>query len=672
MRILLVLMGLVLAIGIEAEGRPLDYDQVRSDNAFRDGVLAFQTGQYNKAVLGFEQALRFKPAAREPRKWLGEALWASGLNQQALNEWHHVLESGVPDDVLAARVEVLEARLSLLPDLRPVDRYLPLYDLEGASKDKEGHKLFQRPTSVRPLPDGGYFLTAFGSESVLQVNAAGRVTRRLIGAVGGLRGPFDLLPWKGHYYVSEFTTNQIAIVDTNGLVTKSFGSSGSGDGQFLGPQFLATDGSALYVTDWGNARISKFDQNGVFLLSFGTKTDSFEGLKSATGIAANASTVYVCDKEAGQIDAFDTSGNWLAAYGAGRLAAPEWLRLLKDGRLLVSDGTRVYFLDTSTDTVVPFDPEWNQGVRVTSADLDANHNLVLADFDDSSIRVLAEGNTIYSGLAAHITRVNTQAYPKIVVTFVVQDRWGRPVTGLELSNFRVTESKVTIVSPTLAFQGFRSQDSRIAVVVDQDPSMAQFGQEVGDTVGYLTKAWADRGGITLVGASMTPLILNQPLSSVSDNQALATSTASLTKYGKFDLAVRQAAASMIPGVDRRTVVYLTSGSVPQGAFSHNGLAETMAYLKNNGIVFSVISTNGAPVAPELTYLAEQTGGKIWSARDDLSGFLERIQNRVVGTYALSWKSPTPGEAGTRLIPVSVEIQKFKQSGRAELSFFAPQ
>lgn len=666
-----LLLFTILTVGVGAQDRPLDYDQVRSDDALRDGVLAFHSGLYNKAVLSFEQSLRYKPAALKPRSWLGEALWASGLEEQALNEWKHVLQAGLKDDVLAARVEVLQVRRSLDAELRLPDRYLPLYELAGKAKDNQGRNLFLRPSSVRPLPDGGFLLTAFGSEEVVQVDATGNVARRFIGTVGGLRAPFDLLPWGGRYYVSEFTTDQVVVLDANGLRTKVFGKRGRGDGEFLGPQFLATDGEALFVSDWGNARVSKFDREGNFLLSFGPPVVGFEGLKNPTGIAAKPGTVYVADKALRSVSAFDPSGNWLASYGQGRFTGPEGITLLDDGRLLVSDGSRVFFLDPSTDSVVPFDPEWNQGLKVTSAVLDANHNLVLADFDDNKVRVLAEGHTIYSGLSARVVRVNTRNYPDVTVSFTVEDRWGRPVTGLGTANFILSESATKIVAPTLSFQGFKSGDADVALVIDRNSAMARFEAEIKEAVGFFTQAWADRGGVGLFPATSNPVPQNARLSGISENQALAVNPATLTDQGKLDLAIRQAAGSMIPGLTRRTVVYITGGSVPVKAFSRNNLTETASYLKNNGIVFSVVSVNGAPLAQELTFLMKETGGRAWSVKDDLKPFLEEIPERISGLYALTYKAITPAEAGVREVPVTIEVQKFKQSGRTQSSYFVP-
>ncbi|MEI8094857.1 MAG: hypothetical protein WCG80_11645 [Spirochaetales bacterium] len=665
-------LALLLASPLGSQTKALDYDQVRSDEAVHEGVVAFHNGQYSRAVLAFEKALVSKPEAATARSWLGEALYASGLVEQALNEWKHVLQTGVKNELLTAWVDVLDARRSLDRETQGPDRYLPLYELSGKAKDVQGKTLFLRPSALRTLPDGGYLIAGFGTEEVIQIDAGGNLVKRLVAGVGGLQAPFDVLVLDDKYYVSEFLTDQISILDSTGLKTKSFGGKGRAEGKFLGPQFLASDGSALYVSDWGNSRVQKFDREGNFLLSFGAPAVGFAGLKNPTGLAATESTVYVADKSLKSVLAFDPNGNWLATYAAGRLEAPESLQLLTDGRLLVSDETRVQFLDPASDTLVPFDPDWNQGLKVTSSAIDANHNLVLADFDDNKIRVLTEGQTIYSGLVVRIVRLNTKAYPEISVDFTVEDRWGRPVTGLKVGNFVLSESGKRLVTPTLAFQGYRSNESETALVIDRDPAMAREEAGIREATGFFTQTFADRGGVWLYAAGNNPLPQNQRLSGVSENQNAAVNPATLTTTGQFDLAVLQAASSMIPSLKRRTVVYVTGGTVAAKGFARFNLTETAAFLRNNGIVFDVASVNDAPLAAELSYLMEATGGRAWSVKKDLRPFEASVNERVSGLYSLKYTAITPPEAGTRSIPVTVEVQNFKQSGRAQLTYFGPQ
>ena len=75
-------------------------------------------------------------------------------------------------------------------------------------------------------------------------------------------------------YVSDYVADRIQKFDNKNYVTEnisSWGSAGTGDGQFLGPRNLAIDSSNnVYVSDSVNSRIQKFDSNGTFLTKWGS------------------------------------------------------------------------------------------------------------------------------------------------------------------------------------------------------------------------------------------------------------------------------------------------------------------------------------------------------------------------------------------------------------------
>ena len=63
--------------------------------------------------------------------------------------------------------------------------------------------------------------------------------------------------------VSDFgENNRIQKFDSNGNFLSKWGTTGSGDGQFIRPANLALDASGnIFVVDEGNNRIQKFDNN---------------------------------------------------------------------------------------------------------------------------------------------------------------------------------------------------------------------------------------------------------------------------------------------------------------------------------------------------------------------------------------------------------------------------
>src|SRR4051812_26314861 len=75
----------------------------------------------------------------------------------------------------------------------------------------------------------------------------------------------------GNVYVADTDNNRIVKLDSHGTPIKAWGSEGSGDGQFEGPDGVAIDADGnVYVTDAGNNRIQKFDADGTFIRQWGS------------------------------------------------------------------------------------------------------------------------------------------------------------------------------------------------------------------------------------------------------------------------------------------------------------------------------------------------------------------------------------------------------------------
>jgi NHL repeat-containing protein len=85
-----------------------------------------------------------------------------------------------------------------------------------------------------------------------------------------------------------------ALAATNHVLTDSFGSPGSGNGQLKDPEGIALDESTgdVYVADTGNRRVSKFDADGDFLLSWGidvVKSGPDNGVNEHQSVTAEGS-----------------------------------------------------------------------------------------------------------------------------------------------------------------------------------------------------------------------------------------------------------------------------------------------------------------------------------------------------------------------------------------------
>jgi sugar lactone lactonase YvrE len=127
--------------------------------------------------------------------------------------------------------------------------------------------------------------------------------------------------------------------------SSSFGSSGSGAGQFAHPADAAIDVSGnIWIADRGNHRIQKFSPSGEFLSQFGTWGAANGQLKSPSSLAIDADGhIWVADKDNNRVQEFSPGGEYLSKFGVsgsadGQLNSPEGIAIAPNGDVWVSCG----------------------------------------------------------------------------------------------------------------------------------------------------------------------------------------------------------------------------------------------------------------------------------------------------------------------------------------------
>jgi hypothetical protein len=123
------------------------------------------------------------------------------------------------------------------------------------------------------------------------------------GSVGTGDGQFNLprgiaVDVSGNVYVADRFNRRIQKFDGTGTFLTKWGSLGSGDGQFNNAYGVAVDGSGnVYVVDTGNHRIQKFDGTGTFLTKWGSLGSGDGQFNNPFGAAVDGSgNVYVADQ----------------------------------------------------------------------------------------------------------------------------------------------------------------------------------------------------------------------------------------------------------------------------------------------------------------------------------------------------------------------------------------
>ena len=650
-----------------------DMNAMRAAEEFRIGIQAFNRFAFNEAILAFERALSFRPGEAIIMDWLGRAYYRSGFENIALHQWRAAAEAyGRTSEmgmILASRIETVSNRRIFLPVADDNVRYVQ----SGRYPGRVGEQvLYRQPTSVLPMPDGSAWVVAFGSNEIVRIGVNGTVMDRRRGPLQGFDRPYDLVVGlDGRMYVSEYRGGRVSILSPQGNWLGHIGSRGRGAGQFIGPKNMAIDEAGyLYVVDFGNRRVSKFDPDGLFILSFGSRGIDFHGFRSPTGIAAVDGRVFVADSVSRRIYTFDGNGNHLGVLTEG-LRSPESLRVISDGRILVADANRVLLVDPNTAIVRELGLAGNAATRIISADMDANGNLLAVNFDGGEVAVLTRFDDLASGLFVQIERVYAERFPMVTVEVRVEDRLRRPIVGLEGLNFVLSEGGRLVQGQQFHTPAYRINRSDVSVLMERSPETLALRDNLSVALRDINEALGANGNIvSVVSAGEQP---HRERHQNALDSAARGSPAAFSNRWRFDLGLRLAATDLLSGSQRRSVVYVGSGSLGALAFEQYSLSEMAAYMANNAIIFNAIIVGNNPPSQELLYLADRTGGEaLFLFRPEgIRDMIEGIARVPSGLYTISFRSELPSNFGRAWLPLEAEVYLMERSGRDAGGYFPP-
>ena len=143
---------------------------------------------------------------------------------------------------------------------------------------------------------------------------------------GQLKHPIsDAVDSAGDVWTVSNESDLVEKFSPEGILLETYGSEGTGAGQYIGPWGIAIDprNGNVYVSDQGNNRVEEFSSGGTFIKAFGwgvnkTGKDEFEICTSEckAGLAGTGNGQF--STIAGV--AVDSSGNvWVADFGNNRI-----------------------------------------------------------------------------------------------------------------------------------------------------------------------------------------------------------------------------------------------------------------------------------------------------------------------------------------------------------------
>ncbi len=653
-------------------------DRIRSGNEgfaseeFRRGVQAYYRGAFNEAIVQFEKALAYLPDDNLILDWLGKSYYKAGLEGSALSYWNIASDNGYGGLLLENKIEIVRER-RVTGD--STDKLMRFSEAGAFPGEFQENLIFSGPVAVQPNYDGTMWVSAYNTNELILLNQNGKVVNRVEGPVNGFDRPSDIIRLHdGKLLVSEHAGDRLALLDSKGHFEKYIGSKGRGNGQLVGPLYLAQDYlERIYVTDYGNRRVDVFDKDGEAIFFFGVKKADFAGLKGPTGIAVVDERVFVSDDQNGCIYEFDRAGNFIRELvEKGTFKKPEALKYW-NGSLIVCDSNRVVSVDADSGALFEYVKTGNAPSRVTSASPDVNGNVIVTDFTANEVYVMSKVQELVGGLFVQIEQIDASKFPNITVELRVENRHRQPLVGLQEENFFLTENMRPVSKLKMLGAASNNTDADITIIVDRSIKSDNFRREIESTVKEIAASMNDMGTLRIVAAGSIPALeyVGKPASLGDFNlDALKTKK---TASASCDLALRLASNDLINAAKKRGIILLTASTESALTFNNYNLAELSAYMNNNSISFSVVQMDQGSVSEELDYVVNSTAGELYYVYrpQGLSDVVKDIIEIPQGIYQLSYTSSLSTNFGTNFLPLEAEVYLLNRSGRDETGYFAP-
>lgn len=651
---------------------PQSRDLARFEQAksyFRQGVTYFNTMQYLASVEFFRKAVSHYPDYYTAREYLARAYRLAGFKDEALAEWEYLASVNENNVMVQSKVDSLRFRDGY--QAGPVSFGEFVLSQEFVSSDMKRYR-FPAPTDVAVDDDKNVYLTSFSTGKLIKFDPNREGLAVYSPTLNGKLYGIDYYNKK--LAVSDFKNDAVYIMNTIPKVLSEFGSSGSGEGQFHGPEGVCfgRDGS-IYVVDSGNHRVQKFDAGGRYILTIGSPGEYEGQLRNPTDCAVDGATVYVTDSGNNRIACFDDSGNFLKNISVQNSRQLRSVGVY-NGNLLLSDeyaGCMMY--DMHSESAQAF-KTWENGnrkfARLFSACVDRDNYLYCLDYNMERLLVFSTIQQRYTNFDVNITSVDTGKYPVTAFYMTVRDRSGAPVYGLTRDNFSITEDGARISGIYTDYLRDLHASSSIVLCVDRSNKMRAYHNDVPWAAEFILKKMRKNDRLKVAGFNSDYRI---------DNDFDWSRRRALRALKKYDYdegrnvgkALYNSLSELLPKTNRRAIVLISDGSADGSSFTQYTPKNIIEYARGHCIPIYVISFRGKSAI--LEKIARDTGGDIIMASemDSLRGIYDRIRNAEEYRYVLVYSTFKAPSLKGWWSDVKIEVNYKGQKGLEWGGYFVP-
>ncbi|MBI5675406.1 MAG: carboxypeptidase regulatory-like domain-containing protein [Nitrospirae bacterium] len=357
-----------------------------------------------------------------------------------------------------------------------------------------------------------------------------------VGDITGFAGPLSIAAdGNGHLFVGDSEDRSVSVLDLNANPLYFLG---AGADEFGLPGDIAVSQSGIvFVTDSSNDRVRVYDAaTGNYQYSFGTYGSGNGQFKFPAGIACDDANqeVYVVDQNNGRVQVFGFNGTYkrfIGSFGAGngRLTRPQGV-FVKDGFVYVADAYQsAVEVFRSNGTFVTFAGSYGSGAGLLRIPMDVvvdGSTLFVANSDNLRIE-LFDISYFYSISGSVKTSAGT-GVPNVVVT-LSGDATGTATTD-SIGNYTISNLVPGSYTLTPSATGFTFTSPLNVVITGSDLTSQNFTVASYNVSGAVT---------TSSGAGLATVSMN--LSGTNTNGGVVNITTTTNTSGAY------AFAGLLPG-----------------------------------------------------------------------------------------------------------------------------
>lgn len=366
----------------------------------------------------------------------------------------------------------------------------PSYIRQWGSEGLQITGLFSFPQDLALDSGGNVYVTDYGNRRIQKFDSDGDFlhTWGTKGSGSGqFQAPSGIAIGKDFVYVVDNELNRVQKFDTSGKYITQWGSRGTESGQFLLPQNIAVDPNGdVYVADTGNSRIEKFSSDGKFLLSWGSGGLENGQFLNPRGVAADSQgSVYVSDSGNNRIQKFSSDGVFIKSFdisSGSSLRYPQGLDVDSSGNLYVADtgNNRVVKIDRDGNSLASWGSQGKTNGNFNNPKdtvVDSTGNIFVVD--SSNHRIQKFGKTTQSITETPLAPLKSLSNDKIIPVITAPSNITAEANGI-LSTISIGQATAT-------------DSSGIASLVNNAPEKFPLGLTIitwtaTDTSGNIAKA----------------------------------------------------------------------------------------------------------------------------------------------------------------------------------------